>query len=254
MRIALQCNMCQVENGTANPVSYVSDWLEDSTALIECQNGHTVQNIILAEKYELLAENAVSAIHDGYYREAISAFSSSLERFYEFYLEILSHSKDQKSIHDRAWKEIKNQSERQLGDYIYAYLNEEGEMPVLLKSNHVELRNKVIHKGRIPTLEEVIKFGESIIKAVRSGSSKLEKTKLEVLNKRKIKNQLRAKELSSELHSFATYSASPVYSQKRLCDKENKLIYQSLKEWIEVSKAARNSYLTVAPVFEVGND
>ena len=253
MRIMLQCMQCLIENGGADPVSYAADWLDDGTAKTKCRNGHIVRNTILAEKYEFLAESAISAILDGYYREAISAFSSSLERFYEFYLEIISHSNDLGESHDAAWKQIKNQSERQLGAYIFTFLNEEGEMPKLLEQKHVTLRNKVIHKGYIPTLKETIDFGNSIIDVVRSGRSRLEDTKVEFLRARSLNKQREPKEsIPGEYPS--TYVKSSIYSKSKLCEMEKKLVFQTLEEWIEIEKCARNAYLKHAPTFEVAGD
>jgi hypothetical protein len=38
-----------------------------------------------------------------------------------------------------------------------------GHPPDLLSTNMVELRNKVIHNGKIPTYKECIKFGQAVI-------------------------------------------------------------------------------------------
>jgi hypothetical protein len=66
-----------------------------------------------------------------------------------------------------------NQSERQYGAYIFYYLIQYGEKPVLLTDKYVAFRNAVIHKGKIPTRDEAISFGKEIFRLVKPTLSRL---------------------------------------------------------------------------------
>lgn len=130
----------------------------------KCSNGHTTDFILQEQLFEVLFELGVSAICDGYYREAVSNFTASLERFYEYYIELISYkNKVDKTEYDKAWKSVKNQSERQLGAFSFCYLIEKKKFPTLLDSNTVGFRNNVIHKGKIPSKEEAINYGQAVI-------------------------------------------------------------------------------------------
>jgi hypothetical protein len=126
------------------------------------------------QKFEILFDIGANAILDGYYREAVSSFSSSLERFYEFCIKALCKKRYMKSDAVlMAWKNVSNQSERQLGAFIFLWASEFGQAPELLSSNDVGFRNKVIHKGKIPTKEESMKYGNKILAMIRPQIFKL---------------------------------------------------------------------------------
>lgn len=102
------------------PVSRPAD---DGKYEVCCVAGHvstvTVDNL----KFELLFEMGLNALVDGYPREAVSSFASALERFYEFYWQVVAmfHSIPEQQM-DIAWKVIAKQSERQLGMFVSAAL------------------------------------------------------------------------------------------------------------------------------------
>ena len=59
----------------------------------------------------------------------------------------------------RTWSQVANQSERQLGAFLYLHLFTTGTAYELDKKG-IELRNKVVHRGYLPTLQEATQFGE----------------------------------------------------------------------------------------------
>jgi len=59
------------------------------------------------------------------------------------------------------FKQMSNQSERQLGAFLTLYLTETGEM-FKHDNDLAKFRNKVIHKGWIPTCEEAFEFCSKI--------------------------------------------------------------------------------------------
>ena len=64
---------------------------------------------------------------------------------------------------NQTWKLIAKQSERQLGAFAMLWFIETGTFPGKLSSKMVELRNKVIHQGKIPTYEECLQYGKAVI-------------------------------------------------------------------------------------------
>lgn len=176
MRIEIPCSTCMAEYqengaGDAAKIGMPSVDVPDSGIYTaRCPAGHEFRVAVEGTKYEVLYEIALNAIKDGYYRESISSFSSSLERFYEFFIKCTFNFGDVDSdLYEKAWKKVGNQSERQLGAYIACnslfYNNE----PEILSQKNVTRRNQVIHKGYIPELNEALEFGQSVCNAITSG-------------------------------------------------------------------------------------
>ena len=142
------------------PISRIAD---DAIYHVVCERKHHTRVVLMNQKFELLFEMGLNSIIDENYRDAVSSFISSLERFYEFFWRVtLTHfSIGEKEI-ELAWKNMSNQSERQLGAYISASLLLNKRNPPLLKNKEINLRNKVIHKGYITLRDEAIGFGDEI--------------------------------------------------------------------------------------------
>ena len=66
-----------------------------------------------------------------------------------------------------SWKLVSNQSERQLGAFLFLYLNENRKTANYLSNPVVSFRNNVIHKGYIPTYREACDYGEDVLCFVR---------------------------------------------------------------------------------------
>ena len=62
---------------------------------------------------------------------------------------------------------MSSQSERQLGAFIFIYLKCFSESPSLLRQSQIQFRNVVIHKGKIPSREEAIKYGQEVLDTIR---------------------------------------------------------------------------------------
>jgi hypothetical protein len=125
---------------------------------INCSRGHTSQTYIDNIDFEILFDYSINAIVDGYYREAVSSFTSSMERYFEYFIKVIlrSSGKEFEQIH-KIWKSIASQSERQIGAYIMLYNQTFDHEPKLLTQNkEVPFRNSVIHKGYIPSKQEAI--------------------------------------------------------------------------------------------------
>lgn len=137
---------------------------DDGVIKLTCNRGHKTAIIIQQEKFEILSAMAIKAIVDGYYRDAIASFAGSLERLYEFFVRVTCRKNGiNTSTFAPAWKEMSNQSERQLGAFIGIYLVETGQSPQLLHQEQIKFRNAVIHKGKFPERDKTIKFGQSVL-------------------------------------------------------------------------------------------
>jgi hypothetical protein len=143
------------------------EFRDDGCYRFECKNSHKTKLILQNQKFEMLFDIGAHAILDGYYREAVSSFTSSLERFYEFALRtLLEKSSGSDKLFQEVWKNISAQSERQLGAYTILWASNFNQSPRILSSSDVKFRNAVIHKGMIPTKEEAINYGDSVLKVL----------------------------------------------------------------------------------------
>ena len=143
------------------------DIRDDGIYEVSCPEGHKTYTLLQQLLFEVLFDIGAYAITDGYYREAISSFTASLERFYEFYIEVISlkHGVDDES-YGTSWRHVSKQSERQLGAYIFLYTLENKASPKLLSNRDIEFRNNVIHKGQIPSRGETLEYGNTILNLI----------------------------------------------------------------------------------------
>lgn len=165
MKLPITCPLCKPESYdqfiiNVNPTN-------DGVYEITCPKGHEFKIYIPYHHFQKLFENGLDALCDQYYIEALSSFASSYERFMEFFLRVVLKSRGVNAeAFDKAWKNA-NLSERQLGGFIFVYLKEFGESPNILDQNDYKLRNKVIHNGYFPTIEECIKYGDKVLEFIR---------------------------------------------------------------------------------------
>jgi polyhydroxyalkanoate synthesis regulator phasin len=188
MKLEIQCATCFKEGVGAPSMTESVEFRDDGRYKLTCPKGHTSVTILQQQRFELLFDIGAYAILDGYYREAVSSFSAALERFCEFFIKVICISKDiDWETVSTAWKHVSSMSERQLGAYIFMYLSEFGSLPPLLPNKMVELRNKVVHKGKIPSREEAIQFGQEVLYVVRPTlavlKEKYQPSKLELIRR-----------------------------------------------------------------------
>jgi hypothetical protein len=117
------------------------------------------------KKFDLLFESGLNAIKDLYFREAVASLAAALERFYEYSIRLIISDLNPDLI-ESTWKNIANQSERQLGAFIFLYTKEFKKAPLSLSNKMIEFRNKVIHKGYFPTKLEAIEFSQAILEII----------------------------------------------------------------------------------------
>jgi hypothetical protein len=120
MKIPFLCPNCvNLESSKLMPNDFAMiDIRDDGLYEFTCSNGHKVITILQEQPFEMQFELGVSAIIDGYYREAVSSFTSSLERFYEFFINLICLSRDlDKELIIKTFKLVANNSERELGAF-----------------------------------------------------------------------------------------------------------------------------------------
>jgi len=182
LRTNIVCNQCsQANKGFA--VFYVDTIRDDGVYIGRCPKGHHNAVATQTLRHEMLFDIALNAIVDKYHREAISSFAASVERYYEFAIRVLAKNrKIDPSTFEISWKTVSAQSERQLGAYVFLYTVSFNESPVVLSSSMITLRNKVIHNGVLPTLQEVLDFGEASYDLIQKGIQKLRANCLDDVN------------------------------------------------------------------------
>lgn len=168
MKLPITCAQCMNEDiSNAFPIGTV-EFRDDGRYEVRCPKGHLSVTLLQQQKFEILFDIGAYAILDGYYREAVSSFTSSLERFYEFFIKVVCLSKgiEWENV-GVAWKEVSKQSERQLGAFVFTHLHEFGCKPQLMSNNRTNFRNEVIHKGRIPNRQESLDYGQEVLNVIR---------------------------------------------------------------------------------------
>ena len=165
-KINLFCAMCH-EDALENKVT-MSELNESEIYNFKCSNGHDTSITLTNFKFEILFQIGAHAINDGYYREAISSFSSAVERAYEAITKImLLRAEVSYAEILNFWKTVSKQSERQLGAYLSIYLATMKSTPPTMPQKLTEFRNLVIHNGRLPTREEALDYGQKSLDLIR---------------------------------------------------------------------------------------
>jgi hypothetical protein len=186
MRILTSCFQCT--NEATDPLAVAADWIdlgevtEAGAAAGECSKGHQLRVIIQDEQYVLLFDSACLALLDGYYREAIGSFAASLERLYEFAIRVLCrHRGLETEAIDTAWKLVAKQSERQYGAFVFLFATHTGRAPDQWK--HEELRNEVVHRGKLPTRNDAMTFGAACYDRILDITDELQRSAADPLEK-----------------------------------------------------------------------
>jgi len=168
MKLLMSCMACFQKLGKPTNEFVTLEFRDDGRYEVCCSRGHTSVTILQQQKFEILFDIGANAIIDGYYREAISSFTSSLERFYEFCIKVFCENNSiNDDTYNKVWNQVSKQSERQLGAFLFLWTNKFDEVPELLTNKDTKFRNEVIHKGKIPTKEEALIFGNTILKIIR---------------------------------------------------------------------------------------
>jgi hypothetical protein len=161
MKVFLSCMQCQRERGIPSMEPFVADYYDDGITYITCSEGHETAYLMQTAKFEILLESGATALLEGFTMEACASFSASLERFYEYALNVMCLARGiSEGFFNKMFKAMATQSERQLGAFMVLYAMEFGKVydPVEIAKQ----RNRVIHQGKIPTPAEAHVFGSQV--------------------------------------------------------------------------------------------
>jgi hypothetical protein len=208
MRLLVTCMAC-LEPDRDRRNEWVSvEVRDDGLYELTCSKGHTTVTAIQEQKFQILFDLGMMALLDGYPREAISSIAAALERFYEYYIRVvtLKHGTSHEQFED-AWRLVSKQSERQLGAFLLVYLMETGrpltepisnaKPDASLKASRgtwTEFRNLVTHEGYIPSSEEVLAYGDLVYKFMYRLIGELKATCGDFIRQRTHHHIMRARE------------------------------------------------------------
>jgi hypothetical protein len=130
MRAFSLCITCAKEasdklatRGESSSVKFVYAEMDDNGIVyLTCDRGHRTAAVHRSRKHQILFESGCHALLDHYTNEAISTFSAALERAYEFFLRVAYRKLGlPSSLLDASWKQVKAQSERQFGAFVFLF-------------------------------------------------------------------------------------------------------------------------------------
>lgn len=163
MKIAMPCPLClkgPTNEELRNAPRLSGDLLDGGIVRAHCPAGHAVTWTLQDPPFDLMFELAALALVDGYYREAIVGAHTAIERFFEFYVGVALHEHGvADDEYETFWNGVQRQSERQLGAFLATYLAEEGRpFDMRRYDEQIPMRNRVTHKGYIPTRDEAADY------------------------------------------------------------------------------------------------
>ena len=213
MKLPIVCAQC-MHDDLPNAARLAGiEFRDDGLYEITCPKGHKAITLLQQQKFEILFDIGAYAITDGYYREAVSSFTSSIERFYEFFIKAaLYNKKHAADVVSQAWKHVSNQSERHLGAFIFLYLSEFGHSPTLLSNSNTQLRNEVIHKGKIPSRAEAMAYGQAVLDVVRPILVETQKALSEGVQQTILQHLMSARSKAEEGLAVATMAIPTILS------------------------------------------
>ena len=245
MQIFAVCMECQKELGHPSFETFFLPYYEDRMAEIECSRHHKSVLLLQSQKFEVLLESGANALAERFTLEAAASFSSGLERFYEFCVKVISaHRSMNPAIYEQMFKEMANQSERQLGAFLVLHAIEFGSAYVPNKKI-IEFRNSVIHKGRIPTPDEATGFCERVYSEILLLTQKLEQNYRAAINKVISEDLRKRAEVVSKGIPIATTTGTMFFS---LAHQDKK---QTFAEAYDAYLKSKNVIATSVPVLGV---
>ena len=87
------CPHCKQEKSERQYHIKSGELLDNLTFRTVCPNGHESVIVAEAQKFEVLYDMGISALLDGYCREAVSSFAAAQERFHEFCIRVFQQIK-----------------------------------------------------------------------------------------------------------------------------------------------------------------
>lgn len=136
-----------------------------------CSSGHVYSIAVQNLPFELLFDEGLAALVDGYLREAVLDFAASLERFCETFVESsLARLQAPSDVMKATWAPMRKASERQYGCFLglHAAVLHTQWPHIANDTDKRGFRNRVVHEGHWPVQEEVLKYARFVFDAVRT--------------------------------------------------------------------------------------
>lgn len=157
-----------LSHGASTSVKFLYAEMDNNGVVyLTCDSGHKTAMIHRSRRHQVLFESGCCALLEGHTNEAVSSFSASLERAYEFFIRVAYRKLGvASSLLESSWKNIASQSERQFGAFVILY-PAIASKPFDLPKGIPKLRNKVIHQGYIARSNEVFEYAEVVFSLIR---------------------------------------------------------------------------------------
>lgn len=209
------------------------DFTDDGVYKHKYKNDNIIYKICNNEKFEILFEKGIKRLQEGDYHLAIIYFSTALERFYEFAIKVMLYESEiDEDEFTETFKGMNGFSEREIGAFYILYLKEFLQACPKVTRSNIEFRNKVVHKGYVPTYNEVLKYGEYVLSYLRNIKRKLEfkyskELIYKVISKRvfDLKNKI-SKEEKIEIKSIDTFSIPTIIGLLIDFEKQDEVILE----------------------------
>lgn len=224
MKIFITCMECLSEYGYPNLECKLQEVANDGVYENTCNKGHKTYTLLSSEKFQLLFDMGLEAFKEGYKHEAVTCFTNSLERFYEWFISYVSlkHNINYDKF-ETTWNHVSVQSERQLGAFYFCYLLEFKKAPEPINSNKTKFRNKVIHQGFIPSYEKVYNYGEyilnyisKVVEELKNNDPQFSRFAVDVYFARTNKLHLKYHEQGKKLNSLSMPHAINIHSDIKI--------------------------------------
>jgi hypothetical protein len=212
MRLHAPCMECFKQDGQPSEEMVAAELQDGGWFQITCSRNHTTNICLQSPKYEILFDLGALALLDGYTREAVTAFATAVERFYEYCIRVfLAARKVDDETFFGTWKLVSNQSERQLGAFYFLYLQQFQATPPIIPSKWVEFRNKAVHKGFIPSTKESEEYGAVVFGHICELWKRLQEHLPKELEQQAIKTVSETYYAASESHLRSTMSIPTIF-------------------------------------------
>ena len=185
MKLAMICTSCAKDPNHKGPVFTLMDPRDDGMYEFTCPQNHKNTVALQEQKFEIFYDAGLFAIVDEYYRDAVVSFAASVERFHEFAIRVMmEEASGEEQLYQECWKKVANQSERQLGAFIFLWAQRFKARPALLKEEpDIKFRNAVVHKGKFANQIESIEFAKAVLDVLQQNVAVLLEHALESVRK-----------------------------------------------------------------------
>ena len=169
-----QCDQENRENGNFIPSIEQRDVIITNQITYEytCSKGHQCFCVLQIERFEMLYKLAIHEFLENNFRACVINCAAALERFYEFFLQVVFHHNgySSKKFYEEIWLPIKDRSKRQEDLFKNTFIELTSiEKPPVLKDTHRKFRNHIVHQGEFPKKEQTRDFADTIFRIIGFG-------------------------------------------------------------------------------------